>query len=107
MGARWPAKAPLIQFARAAFQAVGQPMSLVAQPTTWRRHLELTLIIACYLVLGAMYSVATPIFEASDEIWHYPYVKLIAGGEGLPVQKPRSEDNVGRQGGRHPPPHYA
>ena len=70
MGARWPAKAPLIQFARAAFQGVGQPMSLVAQPTTWRRHLELTLIIACYLVLGTTDSAATSIFEASVEMWH-------------------------------------
>ncbi|MBI2865692.1 MAG: glycosyltransferase family 39 protein [Chloroflexi bacterium] len=73
----------------------------------WRPNLGLVLIVAIYLVLAFFYSVATPIFEASDEIFHYPFVKLLAEGKGLPIQKPRAEDNLARQEGSQPPLYYA
>ncbi len=47
-----------------------------------------TLIIALYLLLGTVYAVTTPIFEASDELWHYPLVRHLALGNPLPVQDP-------------------
>lgn len=47
----------------------------------------LRLILAAYLALGLVYALATPPFEASDEVFHYPFVRNIALGKGLPVQK--------------------
>ncbi|MDX1688439.1 MAG: glycosyltransferase family 39 protein [Candidatus Promineifilaceae bacterium] len=46
----------------------------------------LALILALFLLLGAAYALVTPVFEASDELWHYPMVRHLADGNGLPVQ---------------------
>ena len=59
-----------------------------------------------YLILATIYSVTTPIFEASDELWHYPMVKTIADrGLSLPVQIP-GEITTWRQEGSQPPLYY-
>lgn len=47
----------------------------------------LRFILAAYLALGVLYALATPPFEASDEVFHYPFVRNIALGKGLPVQR--------------------
>jgi hypothetical protein len=62
-------------------------------------------LIAAYLVLGGIYAFFTPLFEISDELWHYPMVKRLADGQGLPFQDPA---NVGpwRQEGSQPPLYY-
>ena len=72
----------------------------------WGRHLAIVLLVLTYLALGLFYSLSTPIFEASDELWHYPFVKRIADGLGLPVQ---SVDAIGpwRQEGSQPPLYYS
>jgi len=60
-----------------------QPRALV------KRHLAITFIISAFIVLGTLYSVVTPIFEAPDEMdemRHYFYIKHLADGRGLPVQ---------------------
>ncbi len=62
-------------------------------------------IILLFLLLGVVYAAATPPFEASDEIWHYPVVKHIADGNGLPVQNP-SEESAWQQEGSQPPLYY-
>lgn len=46
----------------------------------------LTLILLLFIVLGFTYAVVTPVFEASDELWHYPMVRHLADGNSLPVQ---------------------
>jgi len=46
----------------------------------------LVLILVLFTVLGITYAATTPIFEASDELWHYPMVKHLADGNPLPVQ---------------------
>ncbi len=66
----------------------------------------LALIVVAYLVLATIYSVVTPIFEASDELWHYPMVKYVAdSGFQLPVL---DANHVGpwRQEGGQPPLYY-
>ena len=45
----------------------------------------LAAIVMAFVLLGTTYSVATPLFETPDEVWHYLYVKHIADGGGLPV----------------------
>ncbi len=51
-----------------------------------------TLILILFLLLGFAYAITTPIFEASDELWHYPLARHLAEGNPLPVQDP---ENVG------------
>lgn len=65
----------------------------------------LAVILAAYLLLAIIYSVMTPIFEASDELWHYPMVQNIATTGQIPVQDP---SNIGpwRQEGSQPPLYY-
>jgi len=73
-----------------------------------RRRLSpgLIVILSLFLILGVVYSIVTPLFEASDELWHYPLVRHLSTGGGLPVQDP---ENVGpwRQEGSQPPLYYA
>jgi hypothetical protein len=66
----------------------------------------IAVIALLFVILGAVYSVATPIFEASDELWHYPVVKHIADGRGLPIQRPGVEA-LWQQEGSQPPGYYA
>jgi hypothetical protein len=71
-----------------------------------REHRAIALILIGFIILGTVYSVVTPLFEASDELWHYPFVKHLANGRGLPVQDPRIEQPW-RQEGSQPPLYYA
>jgi 4-amino-4-deoxy-L-arabinose transferase-like glycosyltransferase len=66
----------------------------------------IAVLLAVYLALGGLYSITTPLFEASDELWHYPFIKRLADGDGLPVQ---TLDQIGpwRQEGSQPPLYYA
>ena len=75
--------------------------SRLSGPGRW-----LALIMVAHVALGLWYSLANPLFEAGDERWHYPYVKALADGQGLPVQP---EDPIvynWRQEGSQPPLYY-
>ena len=65
----------------------------------------LTILLLAQIILGIAYSLATPIFEASDEIWHYPVVREIAANRRLPVQDPAME-TAWAQEGSQPPLYY-
>lgn len=67
---------------------------------------ELTVIVAAFLLLATLYSIVTPIFEAGDEIWHYPFVQHLATGHSLPVQDPAVKTLWEQEGGQ-PPLYYA
>jgi hypothetical protein len=62
-------------------------------------------VVALFVALGALYSVTTPLFEAGDELWHYPHVQWIARGNGLPVQDPTQKQLWAQEGGQ-PPLYY-
>jgi len=68
-----------------------------------RSHLWAALIVAAYLILGAAFSVANPIHEATDELRHYRYVRYIADYGQLPIQS----DEPGNAQAHHPPLYYA
>jgi 4-amino-4-deoxy-L-arabinose transferase-like glycosyltransferase len=71
-----------------------------------RKRRILYAILAAYILLGVLYSVVTPIFEASDELWHYPMVKYLAdNGLQLPPQNP-ANPGPWRQEGSQPPLYY-
>jgi hypothetical protein len=63
------------------------------------------LVVAAFVVLSLLYSVAMPIFEASDELSHFPVVKYISDGLGLPVQRPGVK-TAWEQEGSQPPLYY-
>jgi len=65
------------------------------------------LLLLAFLALAVTYSVVTPIFEASDELWHYPVVQYIATGHGLPVQTPPDRPGLWKQQASQPPLYYA
>ena len=56
-----------------------------------RKHLPLLLILVVYLVLGTLYAVLTPAWQAPDEPAHYNYVRQFTGGD-LPVMEPGDYD---------------
>ena len=72
----------------------------------WNEHRGIYILTFAFLALGIVYAWATPAFEASDEAWHYPYVRHLAQGHGLPVQDPSSA-LLWRQEGSQPPLYYA
>ena len=71
-----------------------------------RAHLWLALIMAAFVVLASAYSITVPIFEAGDELWHYPFVQSLATGNSLPVQDPNVKTLWEQEGGQ-PPLYYA
>ncbi len=63
-------------------------------------------ILVGYVLLATIYSIVTPLFEASDELWHYPMVKYMADhGLQLPPQDPANPE-AWRQEGSQPPLYY-
>src|SRR5687768_9040737 len=70
----------------------------------WQR-VALPALLTAFVALGAVYAVVTPLFEVSDELWHYPMVKTLADGNGLPVQDP-ANPGPWRQEGSQPPLYY-
>lgn len=46
----------------------------------------LALILTLFTLIGLTYAIVTPVFEASDELWHYPMVQHLSNGNPLPVQ---------------------
>lgn len=71
------------------------------------------LILVClFVLLGVIYSLATPVLEASDEFKHYPYVQYVQNHHELPVLDPdlcrKSPDACPwLQDGGQPPAYYA
>ena len=70
-----------------------------------QNKIYLPLLLLTYALLGTVYALTTPIFEASDELWHYPMIRHLADGNPLPVQDP---NNVGpwKQEASQPPLYY-
>ena len=73
---------------------------------TIKRHWAIALIVAAFLALGVIYAVVTPLFEKPDEIWHYPYVKYLADGQGLPTRDLARAQPLMRQESTQPPLYY-
>jgi len=75
-------------------------------PASIRQRTWLVLILVGYGLLAVTYSLVTPLFEASDELWHYPMVKYLADHPlALPVQDP-AQLGPWRQEGSQPPLYY-
>lgn len=65
----------------------------------------LIILLALFALAATLFSIVTPLFEMSDEIWHYPMVKTLADGNGLPIQDP-AHPGPWKQEGSQPPLYY-
>lgn len=63
------------------------------------------LLLAACVGLGSVYAATTPLFDASDELWHYPMAKHIADTGNLPVLDP-ADPGPWRQEAGQPPLYY-
>ncbi len=67
----------------------------------------LGLILLLFLALGFTYALVTPVFEASDELWHYPMIRHLADGNPLPVQVfDPAQAGLWKQEASQPPLYY-
>lgn len=80
----------------------------------WRRlnSLDIPLsplqwILLFYLVFGLIYAVATPVFEANEELWHFGYVEHLRETGSLPAQSLYQRHTIYRHHGSQPPLYYA
>jgi 4-amino-4-deoxy-L-arabinose transferase-like glycosyltransferase len=65
----------------------------------------LPIILIAFVMLALLYSVATPIFEASDEVSHYAVVQHLADTGELPMQQPGVKAPWDQEGSQ-PPLYY-
>lgn len=71
-----------------------------------RSRATIALIIAVYTVLAVFYSLATPVFEAPDELWHYLVIRHIVDYDSLPIQVRPPGESLSRQEASQPPLYY-
>jgi hypothetical protein len=70
------------------------------------RRPNIGMVLIAFIVLGVAYSLATPIFEKPDEMWHLAYIKRLVDGQGYP-DAPRSiSDDAPSQESSQPPLYY-
>lgn len=67
------------------------------------RHPWLLIVLGMYLALALLYSLSTPFFEKTDEVYHVAYIKHLADGRGFPPPDPQ---NPARQEATQPPLYY-
>lgn len=65
----------------------------------------MAVVLVAFVALGTTYALTTPLFEAGDELWHYPLVRHLAQGGEFPIQ---SRETVGpwKQQASQPPLYY-
>ena len=90
---------------------VTRALSLVLRAWRWLDSLDIPLsplqwVLCFYIVFGMLYLLATPVMEASDEIWHFGYVQHLRETGELPVQDLSRRDTLYRQHGSQPPLYY-
>ena len=56
-----------------------------------RTHLPFWLLLLLYLLVGSLFAIYTPPWQAPDEPAHYNYIRQLAGGS-LPVIAPGDYD---------------
>ncbi len=80
----------------------GQPADSLTTDSLWERWAIVFLLLA-YLSLALAYSIVNPLHEATDELRHYRFVRIIATTGRLPVQG----QEPCRSQSHHPPLFYA
>ncbi len=66
----------------------------------------LNILLIAYFILSIFYSRATPLLEASDELWHVGMVEAISNTGELPIQDAEHRETTWKQEGSQPPLYY-
>ncbi|HIA04745.1 MAG TPA: phospholipid carrier-dependent glycosyltransferase, partial [Myxococcales bacterium] len=69
------------------------------------RSRPISVVLLGYVLVGFTYAATTPVFEASDELWHYPIIRHLATGGALPLLDP-TDPGPWRQESGQPPLYY-
>lgn len=104
----------LIQFSDWIMVQMQRLLILMQRFWTWYQSINwpeipltpLQWVLLFYGVFGLIYVSSTPIFEASDELWHFGVVEHIRETGELPVQDPDNVNPLYRQEGSQPPLYY-
>ena len=108
--------APLLQYIRWLLQqlraGLDRLVTILARAWRWADSLNIPLsplqwILLFYFIVGAAYLVATPVFEANDEIWHFGMIRHLRTTKSLPIQVFDGQDTIYQQHGSQPPLYYA
>lgn len=83
--------------------ATGRHATWQAKPS--HREPVLWSILVLYVLVGSLYVIGTPVFEAPDEGYHFPYIQHLATGGHLPVLDPAAVGPWHQEGGQ-PPLYY-
>jgi len=76
--------------------------SQIPNPKSRIGHWSFPLLLGVYLVLAVGYSLANPLYESTDELRHFRYVRHLVVYHDLPVQSPGAP----RAQSHHPPLYY-
>lgn len=69
---------------------------------SWLERYALGLILTLFVVMGFWYSMAVPAYETPDELYHYPFARHLAQGNGLPVQDSEATGPWNQEGSQAP-----
>ena len=70
-----------------------------------RRHQAAAAILTLFVFLGVTYSIIVPVFEAPDELYHYPFVAHLPKAGACRIQRPVHQE-MWQQEGSQPPLYY-
>lgn len=76
-----------MQEARGKIQEAGSKLQAA-------KHWPGVAVLAIFLVVGTLYAVYTPVWQAPDEPAHYNYIRSLAEGDGFPVMEPGDYDQA-------------
>ncbi len=71
-----------------------------------RSAANIRFILIAFFALGVAYSLATPAFEAPDELAHFAYIRQLVNGQGLPTSPMVIADDAPAQESSQPPLYY-
>ena len=105
-------KAQVRRLAASLMTGVDWSLARLRKLWHWANAIDLPLsalqwILLFYLVSGCIYALATPAFEANEELWHFGYVEHLRETGSLPEQSLFKRDTRYRQHGSQPPLYYA
>ncbi|MBN1317928.1 MAG: glycosyltransferase family 39 protein, partial [Anaerolineales bacterium] len=81
-----------------------QPRSILSRMAgPLRRHPPLSAILAAFILLASAYSIVNPLYEGTDELRHFRFVRVLADTGKLPIQGQEPK----RSQSHHPPLYYA
>lgn len=81
-----------------------KPPSILTRLTgPLRRHPPLAAVLAAFILLAAIYSIVNPLYEGTDELRHFRFVRVLADTGKLPIQGQEPK----RSQSHHPPLYYA